>query len=101
MAGGLKMARSEICPTCCPSGGAIFRRDFIEGEWHDKVCQNCGHVKAPRKMAPRPSFSDIMDNPSVNPAKLNRFELAAFHAFNPAGISAEWKKLDDEIITAM
>lgn len=38
------------CPTCCPSGGAIFVRtaDFGDnsGEWiHYWACTNCGHRK--------------------------------------------------------
>lgn len=99
-------ARSEVCPQCCPSGGAIFRREFCEGpdgEWatHPKVCQNCGFVKTPRKPQAR-TMIDHHTCTAEEAKKLNASRTAAFHYFNPEGVLwGEWYGFDDLIAVAV
>ena len=94
-------ARSEICPQCCPKGGAIFRRDMVDLEWHDKVCQNCGFVKTPRKRQDR-TMIDPHTCSADEAKKLNASRTAAFHYFNPEGVFwGEWYGFDDLIAVAV
>lgn len=98
--------RSEICPQCCPNGGAIFRRDYAEdqnGVWatHSKVCQNCGFVKKARKPQARTLINPNTCTPE-EAKSLNASRAAAFHYFNPQGVFwGEWHGFDDLIAAAV
>lgn len=101
-------ARSEICPSCCPNGGAIFRRDMVwcdDAEdylFHDKVCQNCGHVKKPRKRQARLLVDATKCSAEeAKAAKFNAKNTALFHYFNPNGAYAAWRAFDDLVGVAV
>lgn len=102
------MSRPEICPNCCPNGGAIFRRDYAknpetgEYEWCEKVCQNCGHVKKPRARQARLMIDpNTCTSEQAEAARFNASRSARFHYFNPAGVWGEWQQFDEVIQAAV
>jgi len=95
------------CQACCPArpergyytvGKVRHERDHVEinGEfvWAWK-CWNCGNIKKPRK-SNKPTYDEITGT-LTSDKKLSRSDQILFHCFNPNGLYAELKAVQDRI----
>lgn len=97
------MSKGQKCPSCCPSGGAVFRMGFgWQGEARDTyamTCQNCGYQRKPRapsKKAMLHTYEFVTDE-ATSDEGMTTANAMRFHCFNPNGAYAQLKAMHDRI----
>lgn len=96
------MAKGEKCPSCCPSGGAVFRMGFgWQGEAQDNyamTCQNCGYQRTPRPRKENPLKNyDFVTTEATSDKGMGARYATYFHCFNPNGAYAQLKAMHARI----
>lgn len=93
------MVKGEKCPSCCPSGGAIFRLQFnLEQDRSLMTCQNCGYTRTPRerKFNPLKDY-DFVTQQATSDEGMGARYATYFHCFNPNGAYAQLQAMHKRI----
>ena len=102
------MAKLLPCQACCPKrpgypvGRVSHERDFVQVSddpsapfvWA-MVCENCGNVKKPRR-SKRSDFEFVSELATTD-AGINRANVVRFHYFNPNGLYAELRAVQETV----